>query len=74
MQSFRYRKTQCPGCGAWVTTNALGRASHDRSAKHAAELKRRAQAERSLSRLANDYTLWVERNLANGYRVKREDD
>ena len=27
----RYRKKQCRYCGKWITTNALGRASHLRA-------------------------------------------
>jgi hypothetical protein len=30
LRERRYRKVQC-ACGAWVTTNALGRAAHKRA-------------------------------------------
>ena len=36
-----YRKTQCK-CGAWVTTNALGRAAHLRSQEHADRVRTRS--------------------------------
>lgn len=52
-----YRKIQCV-CGAWVTSNSLGRASHERSKAHDAAMaayraefeKRKAEAEAAFKR------------------------
>jgi hypothetical protein len=52
-----YRKIQCV-CGAWVTSNALGRASHERSKAHDAAMgqykrefeQRKAEAEAAFKR------------------------
>lgn len=52
-----FRKIQCV-CGAWVTSNSLGRASHERSKAHDAAItayrrefeQRKAEAEAAFKR------------------------